>query len=407
MSVDTSNQHLLPDTRYDVALVGSVIYSQTEQVFLDGLLRTFRPLSNHLLVFTGNYQNVNTGETELVNVVAHSTKAKGVKRILQLLKEQIKLSIVLVHKSHSYRFAVFHAGEYRNLIPFCLCKIMQKRTIFHHFGGNKFRDASLETSNRVLRHFIPYIHLDLQDAVYRHSDVVVLEAYRTISWGGLRKHQRRIAAPLHPEGLDDTRDARPQAKSKELDCCFVGRLSPKRKLLKLIESIPILVERHPDFHLTVVGRGPLLDSCEKQVKNMNLSKHVTFIPFIESLDSLYTESSFLIFPSSEEGIPHVIIEAMYYGLPVIASPVGAIPEVIVDGNTGFLLRSESPESMGESLLKAFDYTDLEAIKSNAHRLVMSRYGSSVTIAKYARILEKLSRAERCNSSTDLFFDGRS
>ena len=99
-----------------------------------------------------------------------------------------------------------------------------------------------------------------------------------------------------------------------------------------------------DFELVFIGKGPERDNLEKEIYANSLQEHVTLlgaIPHTE-LAKWFVESHVLVLPSYREGVPNVIMEALASGTPVIATSVGGIPEIVVNGLNGILLDSHQP-----------------------------------------------------------------
>jgi len=147
---------------------------------------------------------------------------------------------------------------------------------------------------------------------------------------------------------------------------FVGRLSSEKGLLTLIETW----KEFPNEKLKIVGDGTLLGRLEQMVNDEKLSK-VEMLGYVENdrvLD-LMKNAAFLVFPSQwYEGFPMTIIEAFACGLPVIASRLGAMEEIIDDKFTGLLYKTGDPEHLANKIDWAFSNPEkLIEIGKNARR----------------------------------------
>ena len=85
-----------------------------------------------------------------------------------------------------------------------------------------------------------------------------------------------------------------------------------------------------------------------------------------------------------------MLEAMGCGTPVLATPVGAIPDVIIDGKTGFIMENNSPECIAENVIRALNSPDLERIAENGRRFVEENFSFEKTVENWKRILQDTS-----------------
>jgi len=83
------------------------------------------------------------------------------------------------------------------------------------------------------------------------------------------------------------------------------------------------------------------------------------------------------------------IGAMACGTPVLATPVGGIPDVIKDEETGFILEDNSPECIAENVIRALNHPDLDRIVKNARKLIEERYTYEAAVERYRKILENI------------------
>jgi glycosyltransferase involved in cell wall biosynthesis len=111
----------------------------------------------------------------------------------------------------------------------------------------------------------------------------------------------------------------------------------------------------------------------------------------DDLPGYLNQLRLLVLPSYTEGLPNIMLEAMACGTPVLATPVGAIPDVIIDGKTGFIMENNSPECIAENVIRALNSPDLERIAENGRRFVEENFRSKRrwrTGRAFFRILSK-------------------
>lgn len=127
--------------------------------------------------------------------------------------------------------------------------------------------------------------------------------------------------------------------SRRFDVLFVGRLVANKGIFTILDAIAQVKTRHPAVKLGMLGHGPLQKAIEKRITARNLQENITLIPRLESASDvamLYQQSAMLVCASTSEGGPRVTVEAMACGVPVISTPVGAMPDVVQNGENGLL-----------------------------------------------------------------------
>lgn len=128
---------------------------------------------------------------------------------------------------------------------------------------------------------------------------------------------------------------------------FVGRLAAVKGVPLLLEALFHLKGRHPQARLTLVGDGPERPSLEALTRRLDLSDLVEFAGYSDEagVASHLAQADLLVLPSFAEGLPVVLMEAMAARLPVIASRVAGVPELVDDGLSGFLFPPSDLETM--------------------------------------------------------------
>jgi len=140
----------------------------------------------------------------------------------------------------------------------------------------------------------------------------------------------------------------------------LGRLVAKKGFPVLLAACRRLAEMKVDFHLTLAGAGPQRRHLAALVENYRLGDRVTmpgFIPHRE-VPELFARTDLLVMPSviapsgDRDGIPNVVLEALAHELPVVASAVSGLPEVILAGETGWLVPPGDPEALAAAIMAA-------------------------------------------------------
>ena len=133
---------------------------------------------------------------------------------------------------------------------------------------------------------------------------------------------------------------------------FAGRIEKTKGPEKLIDCIPLLKKTKNPFHIFFVGEGTHKIFLEKKVKTKLYDANVTFLGHIphEDMPHLYNAADVMVLPSETEGVPMVILEALACGTPVIASDVGAIPDIVLNGINGVVLNDPSPAKIASAII---------------------------------------------------------
>jgi glycosyltransferase involved in cell wall biosynthesis len=169
---------------------------------------------------------------------------------------------------------------------------------------------------------------------------------------------------------------------------FLGRLSPGKGITQLLAAAAALRESGIVFRF--IGDGPLRGEVETALRRPELS-HVEFIGWADADVIVQSLNDFrlLVLPSESEGLPGSVLEAMACGTPVLATAVGAIPDVIQHNVTGFILPDQEPATIARSIQEALNHPDLVAIAKRGQQLVFESYSLSAATREWRDILDRL------------------
>jgi len=166
----------------------------------------------------------------------------------------------------------------------------------------------------------------------------------------------------------------------------VGGLRDAKGHSYLLEAVSELRSAGKEFRVWLVGDGVLREAIERQIRQLELERIVTLLGTRKEIPEILCESDIYCLASLWEGLPGSIMEAMSSALPVVATAVGGVPELVRDGETGLLVPSRDPKAMAEALAKLLD--------SPRMRVALGEAGQSVirchfAIADKIRDLEKV------------------
>ena len=143
---------------------------------------------------------------------------------------------------------------------------------------------------------------------------------------------------------------------------FVGRLSAEKGLSGLMEAMSLMKSGTPS-KLVIVGDGPLRASLERQCHALGLSQRIEFLGRLPESDTIMeiARSDVLVLPSFMEGLPVVLMEAMGLGIPVVASRVAGIPELVEHGHTGLLFSASNWPELADALDRIVNDNELRQL----------------------------------------------
>lgn len=172
-----------------------------------------------------------------------------------------------------------------------------------------------------------------------------------------------------------------------------GRLSPEKGFDVLVEAARVVSNAHPTAGFVVFGEGAERAALESRAKA--LGGRFVFAGFTAELDRLLPHADAVVLPSRTEGLPNVALEAAAAGVPVVATAVGGTPEVVADGETGFLVPNEDAAAMAGRIGRLLTDHDLRRQMGDAGRRRMrAEFSFAVQAKHYLSLVESQSPTRR-------------
>jgi glycosyltransferase involved in cell wall biosynthesis len=170
----------------------------------------------------------------------------------------------------------------------------------------------------------------------------------------------------------------------------IGRLSPEKGQSVLLDAARIILDEKPNAVFLIVGDGPCEQSLKRQAQRNGLEGHVVFLGFRQDIFSLLQISTVMVLPSLREGLSVALMEASACSVPIVASNVGGIPEVVENGVSGFLVPPGDDTAFANSILQLLDSPDLrDSMGLAGRKIITDRYSSEIvsemTVGLYGRL----------------------
>ena len=228
----------------------------------------------------------------------------------------------------------------------------------------------------------------------RAVPVAISERNRTLtaSFYGLSTSQ--VEMIVNPVDLAAFRDfeTKPWAK-RQYDFIHVARFEKEKNHALLVVAFSRLVHSDREFanaRMALVGEGTLRQDIEKLVHDVGIQDNVEFLGRRDDVAELMHDSKCFILPSDYEGLPMTILEAMAAGLPVVATKVGGVPDVVEDGITGLLVKAGDANALCDAMAQIVtDDTEKDLMSSAALKRV-ALYDSKNVAEGYEALYRKYS-----------------
>lgn len=262
-----------------------------------------------------------------------------------------------------------HGSFWRKRIFMQLAMAFGVPVIFHLHGGEfrQFVDERLDVGSR--RKVVET--LQICSLIYCLNDEVA-------RW--LRSVVPGVVVHVMPNPIDLQMDVTLQEK-RESSILFLGRLEQEKGVFDLLNAFPAVAAHLPDVSLMFCGVGSARKQLEQMAQEYGLGSRVLFPGWVDGEEKtrLLRRAAVFVLPSYAEGMPMSVLEAMAAGTPVVASCVGAVPEMLENGNSGFVVKAGHVDELAEAILAALDNTQSAQLSSRALERVRELYSANVIL----------------------------
>jgi glycosyltransferase involved in cell wall biosynthesis len=357
---------------------------------LNNLVALVSPLTSKLFLITGGDYRNEAHEIEIIRVKA-GRRSSLVSKILEQASAQMRISRILLNLRGEVDILLFFNGAGLTL-PLVFARFLRIKCIIvlMNLGAAPVIHATKESGSQG--QFGELFRLRIQDILERLSyffaDELIVYAPSIVGEAGLRKYERKvIIAREHFINFDQYR-LKNDIERRDNVIGYIGRLKHEKGIMNLVKAIPEVLRQKNDATFLIIGEGHLEDEIRTYVGRHGLQDKVTLVGWIphEELPDYLTRLKLLVLPSYTEGLPNTMLEAMACGTPVLATSVGAIPDVLRDKETGFLMRDNSPPCLAKNIVETLTDPELKRIALNARNFVENEFKYETLVETWRDII---------------------
>ncbi len=195
----------------------------------------------------------------------------------------------------------------------------------------------------------------------------------------LRIQQRRLW------GIDDDK----------IIVATIGRLSKEKNQALLLQAAAQLSAKHDRIHFVIVGAGPEEERLKQLAEDLKITDKTKFVGLIQDIAPVYQAIDVFVLTSLTEGVPITILEAMAAEVPIVATRVGGIPDLITDSQTGLLVNSGDVQDFSVKIELLLTQPNLgKKFSAAAATFVKSHFSQEIMVERYRRVYEEATEARK-------------
>lgn len=370
------------DAKSSLLIMGNLHADASTAAFYRKFLKLVVPLCAHTTVISGALPQEFGGEVKWIQTFAKAGSRSLFRRALSysILQLQLIKTVARIFTLHTPKNVIFLSPS---PLVMLFVKLRRKRIISYQ-GGCVGTPVLRKRRTESLLLWMIFAGL-----VNRLADIIIVESKNSITFQNLDKYKEKIA--IAPVFVDkDLFPCLNTIKERKNIIGYFGVIARDKGVMELLLAIGELGEwlTQHDVQVLIGGQGPQLSDLMDLTKSLGLSDFVRYLGWVPhtTLSTYLNELKLLVLPSYSEGLPNIVLEAMACGTPVLVTPVGAIPDIIQDGNTGFIIPENSPRCIAREIVRAITDPNLEEIAENARRLISEQFSYESTSKRYAELL---------------------
>lgn len=371
-----------------IAIIGNPVTDISSGKFLLKFSRIISELAQDVYVINDGRLRIKDKKIHVIRATYFNSRIRSEKKsaldaFLGFFAAQIGLTFGLFRCVRKIDTVFILPGTM--FIPTLFAKIARKRTFLYEAQDVIWEYVKAKESIGALLRFC--VLWNARNMVLCLTDYMTVEGKNVINQNLLEKYRSKIhVCPLY---IDIGRyNIKKQSRERKDLVGFVASIDRRKGILEFVAAARQLCRLQEKLRFVIAGRGPLLNQVRKALEDLVACNTIQIIESIpeESFSDFLNELRLYVLPSISEGLPNTILEAMACGTPILATPVGAIPDILKDGENGFIMENNSPECIAKNIIRVLGFDNLEKISENARSLVEKQYCYEAAVERYKKII---------------------
>lgn len=351
---------------------------------LNYLVNIIKPSVKYLFLITSNnFDKYSTIDKKYIYHIPYNNETSFFKIIWRQLFIQLHIIINILFLLKKCDLFILYIGGECLTLPILFLTLCRKKNIVMLIGDPLYTSKlKNDQMSRIikLRKLNLMFNLIITNKVIIYSLNILKERnIKHINWKKIIVHRHYIES--HNFFRNDV-------DQREYIIGYIGRFSEEKGIKNLLYSIPLVLEKNKNIKFKFIGDGDLKNYIENYLSEHKLLLNVEIKNWVQH-DDIYKELSqfkLLVIPSFTEGLPNIMLEAMNCYTPVLATSVGAIPDILKHNINGFILKNNSPIEIQKGIVIAINNPNLLQITEASKEIIANKFSYVSIVKLWSRLI---------------------
>jgi glycosyltransferase involved in cell wall biosynthesis len=377
------------EMKYSIGLITPPLNKvKGAHILLKKLIKVIEPIASELTVITGNYPEGEFEGNELKHIINIKNNYRNGSLIISLLGYifyQLKVILAIIRCPRRIKYFYIFLDGGALLFPSLVLKLTGRKVIkvVSHSSSRVYKELITGFSGLVIHKTLCLIE-KLTSII---ADRIVVYSPQIVKDFGLDSFAGKIFIG-HRHYIDfDSFKVLEAYSDRDFTIGFIGRFSKEKGIVNFVEAAEQLLSLNSSIEVIIGGYGAYQHLVEKLTSDY--PNRVAFHGRIKYTDMplILNKLKLLVIPSATEALPNIMIEAMACGTPVIVTPVGSIPDFIVDKRNGFIMNSNSAQSIVSGIKEVFESEELlPEVSTNGRTLIEKEFTFEAAVNRYRNLM---------------------
>lgn len=356
------------------------------------LVKILSPSASKIYIIANNVDltNIDVDNIYLIRYNVVDSNGSFMGNIIKSLSMQINIAATLIKMRSMYGNDIFILSG-TQLVPTFVSRVLNKNVLLTAVASESTNSKLIHSNkNIIVKYLYYYMLLMLEIATFNLSTAIIVEAPNVAKFLNIKNKLIYNGGTF----VDlETFKITNKISNRDNIIGYVGRLSREKGILNFIEAVARILQNNDQLKFIIIGDGPLKKEVSEYSIKYQLFNKVEFCGWVDHklLPEYLNKMKLLVLPSYAEGLPNIVLESMGCGTPVLGANVGGVPDVVIDGKTGYILKENTPDCIADSILEIFQSNSIELLSDNARSYIEKEYALNSAISRYEHIINDIHR----------------